>query len=76
MDIFRKRFLAALLALAFLAAALGTALPEARAEEEFTDPYVLSFEGSVGGYAYSGVPFLYTSPFQMHHTYHLSLIHI
>ena len=70
MDIFRKRFLAALLALTFLAAALGTALPEARAEEEFTDPYVLSFEGDVGGYAYSGVPFLYTSPFQMYHTYH------
>ncbi len=70
MEIFRKRFLAALLALTFLAVALGTALPEARAEEEFTDPYVLSFEGNVGGYAYSGVPFLYTTPFQMHHTYH------
>ena len=70
MEIFRKRFLTALLAFAFLAAALAAAVPEARAQEEYTDPYVLSFEGDVGGYAYSGIPFLYTSPFQMAHSYH------
>ena len=39
MEIFRKRFLAALLALTFLAAALGTALPEGQRRNLQTPMY-------------------------------------
>ena len=64
----RKRAFSLVLALIFCVSAFGAALPLARAEEA-TGAYVLSYDGSLEGYAYGGLPYMYKSPIQMRHSY-------
>lgn len=68
MDRIRKRLHSLLLVLLFCVTALGSVLPGARAEE-IADAYVLGYDGAVEGYAYSGMPYMYKSPFRMCHSY-------
>lgn len=66
---FCKRMVAVLMAVVLLASGLSCLVPEVRADSLYTDPYVLSYSGSVENYAYSGMPYMYKSPFQMRHSY-------
>lgn len=73
-----KRWMSLLLALALCLGMLGGFVPEAAAEElseperisiTETDSYVLSYDGAVEGYPYGNLPYMYKSPFKMHHSY-------
>lgn len=66
-----KRIFALLMAAAVCLGAVSGMRVSASAEETVpeTNAYVLSYEGNVDGYAYSGYPYMYTSPFGMRHSY-------
>ena len=70
-----KRIFALLMAATVCVGAVSGMAVSASAEETEnaaiteTDAYVLSYEGNVEGYAYSGYPYMYTSPFGMRHSY-------
>lgn len=66
-----KRIFALLMAAAVCLGAVSGMGVGASAEEIIpeTNAYVLSYEGDVDGYAYSGYPYMYTSPFGMKHSY-------
>lgn len=66
-----KRIFALLMAASVCFGAVSGMGVSASAEETIpeTNAYVLSYEGNVDGYAYSGYPYMYTSPFGMKHSY-------
>lgn len=67
-----KRIFSLLLAVLVGLTALGGMAATASAEEleeENTSAYVLSYKGTVEGYAYGGLAYMYTSPFYMKHSY-------
>lgn len=65
-----ERVFAFLLALLMGISILGGIVPSASAEEiEVTDSYVLSYDGSIDGYSYGHLPYMYKSPFKMSHSY-------
>lgn len=66
----RKHILALVLAcLVGFSALGGMAIPAAAEEIRETDAYVLTYDGAVEGYEYGDLPYMYTSPFKMHHAY-------
>ena len=65
-----KRIFAMLMAILMGITAIGTLSPAAAADEvTTTDSYVLTYNGSVEGYAYGSLPYMYCSPFKMYHSY-------
>lgn len=65
-----KRIFALLMAVLLGITAIGGLAPAASAAEvESTDSYVLTYNGAVSGYTYGDLPYMYTSPFGMNHSY-------
>ncbi len=65
-----KRILTLALALLVgISAIAGTAVTASAEEIQRTDSYVLTYDGAVEGYEYGSLPYMYKSPFQMHHAY-------
>lgn len=65
-----KRITALFLAVLMGILSFGNYAVTASAEEtENTDAYVLAYDSAVEGYEYGSYPYMYKSPFQMHHAY-------
>ncbi len=65
----KRIFALALSILVGLSALSGVAVTASAEEIQETDAYVLTYDGAVEGYEYGNLPYMYTSPFNMHHAY-------